>query len=269
MLYYPYREQKGGGVMTPEQIKAVATVAETGSISQAAERLFVTQQSLSAAIIHLEQALGITVRALKLALGELEASLGWTLFTGGSKSLRLTDNGHLFLSRAEQLLRDYGRLKAIVPGEDHFSRQHYPASRVYGNLSCVDTVLGRAINELYARYPGFPLQLVEQGHEAIFAALADEPQSLGVLTIALDHFDQSFRRAYSSRLHWQVIVLDEIMTLAPAQSPLARRQAVTLGEFMQAPLALNDHFDFSWMSAYGVETGKATVSLTSSNQRLI
>lgn len=46
--------------MTLQQLRYVTTVAETGTMSEAARRLFVSQPGLTKAIRELEQEMGIT-----------------------------------------------------------------------------------------------------------------------------------------------------------------------------------------------------------------
>ena len=49
-----------GKGMTLQQLKYLVTVAECGSISEAAQKLFISQPSLSAAIQNLEKEMGVT-----------------------------------------------------------------------------------------------------------------------------------------------------------------------------------------------------------------
>ena len=68
--------------MTLQQLKYVIEVVSAGSISRAAERLFVTQPSLSNAIRELEQELGVE------------------LFLRTSRGVALTQDGAEFLGYA-------------------------------------------------------------------------------------------------------------------------------------------------------------------------
>lgn len=86
--------------MTLQQLRYVITIAETGSLGKAAERLFVSQPSLSG------------------ALKDLEKELGMPLFTRTSKGMVLTAEGDRFLPYAravegqyENLLEEFGGLE--------------------------------------------------------------------------------------------------------------------------------------------------------------
>lgn len=75
--------------MTIQQIKYVIGIAETGSLNKAAEKLFVSQPSLTATIHDLENELGITI------------------FNRTGRGVTLTNDGTEFLTSARQLYLDY------------------------------------------------------------------------------------------------------------------------------------------------------------------
>ncbi|NET33196.1 MAG: LysR family transcriptional regulator [Cyanothece sp. SIO1E1] len=71
------------------QIKYFLAIAETGSFTKAADRLFVSQPSLSTGIRKLEQELDVT------------------LFNRGGRGVVMTPAGKLFLEKAQQILTNY------------------------------------------------------------------------------------------------------------------------------------------------------------------
>ena len=75
--------------MTLNQLHYIITVAEAGSMNRAAERLYITQPSLTSAIKELERELGITV------------------FHRNGRGVTLTNDGAEFLLYAKQLYSDY------------------------------------------------------------------------------------------------------------------------------------------------------------------
>ena len=75
--------------MTIQQIKYVIGIAETGSLNKAAEKLYVSQPSLTATIHDLEDELGITI------------------FNRTGRGVTLTNDGTEFLTSARQLYIDY------------------------------------------------------------------------------------------------------------------------------------------------------------------
>ena len=75
--------------MTLNQLHYIITVAEAGSMNRAAERLYITQPSLTSAIKELERELGITV------------------FHRNGRGVTLTNDGAEFLLYAREIYSQY------------------------------------------------------------------------------------------------------------------------------------------------------------------
>ena len=79
--------------MTLQQLRYIVTVAETGNITEAAKRLFISQPSLTNAI------------------RELEGEMQITLFNRTNKGVAITNEGDVFLTYARQVLDQVGLLE--------------------------------------------------------------------------------------------------------------------------------------------------------------
>lgn len=99
--------------MTIQQLRYVIAIAECGSISMAAERMFVAQPSVSKSVAELEKEMGITI------------------FNRSNKGVYLSEDGTNFLSYARQVIEQTELLerqfKAAAPTRRVFavSSQHY------------------------------------------------------------------------------------------------------------------------------------------------
>lgn len=99
--------------MTIQQIRYVVTVAECRSMNKAAEKLFMSQPSLSGAV------------------RELEDELNMEIFIRNNRGVTVTDRGNEFLAYARQLLEQYEfiqeRFVEKETGKKKFSvsMQHY------------------------------------------------------------------------------------------------------------------------------------------------
>ena len=116
--------------MTLQQIRYVVTVAEKGSMNEAAGTLFVSQPSLSSAI------------------RELESELGITIFERTTRGVLLTAQGEEFLGYARQVLNQVELLEEkYVAGETKkkfgVSTQHYS----FAVKAFVEMVKGFDMNE--------------------------------------------------------------------------------------------------------------------------
>ncbi|MDY2726437.1 MAG: LysR family transcriptional regulator [Anaerostipes faecalis] len=99
--------------MTLTQLKYVITIADTGSMNEAAKSLFISQPSLS------------------LAVKELEQEIGVELFRRSNRGVSLTAEGNEFLSYARQVVEQYQLMesryieKKDVKKKFAVSMQHY------------------------------------------------------------------------------------------------------------------------------------------------
>ena len=95
--------------MTLQQLKYVITVAECGNITEAAEKLFIAQPSLTSAIHSIEDEMGITA------------------FIRSNKGVELTRNGEVLLSYARQVLEQADLMTEHFKGE-HSQKPHFSVS---------------------------------------------------------------------------------------------------------------------------------------------
>ena len=99
--------------MTLQQLKYVTTVAQTGTISDAAKKLFISQPSLTKAVRELEKEMGITI------------------FERTNRGIVISKEGETFLGYARQVLEQAALLeetykkKAGRKQEFSVSTQHY------------------------------------------------------------------------------------------------------------------------------------------------
>lgn len=89
--------------MTLQQLKYIVMVAECKNITDAAEKLFISQPSLTAAIQSVEKEMGITA------------------FTRTNKGVELTRDGEALLSYARQILEQMDVMTEHFKGRDILS----------------------------------------------------------------------------------------------------------------------------------------------------
>lgn len=99
--------------MTLAQLKYVITIADTGSMSEAAKKLYISQPSLS------------------LAVKELETEIGIEIFLRNNRGVVVTPEGSEFLGYARQVVEQYGLIetryveKKNIKKKFGVSMQHY------------------------------------------------------------------------------------------------------------------------------------------------
>lgn len=99
--------------MTLQQIKYALAIADSGSMSKAADGLFISQPSLSSSIKELEKEIGITV------------------FLRTTKGVVLTNEGSDFLSYARQVYQQHDLLTQKYSSKNGFKRKFGVSSQHY------------------------------------------------------------------------------------------------------------------------------------------
>lgn len=136
-------------------------VAQEGTITRAAERLHITQSSLSRQIM------------------ELETEVGKCLLIRGKRRITLTDEGILLRKRAEEILQLCAKTKQELAQDDVLQGE----VSIGGGPS--DTVLQTA-SQLAAAYPGIHFRLCSGDAEDITEQLDHGTLDFGVLLEPVD-----------------------------------------------------------------------------------
>lgn len=216
--------------MRIEQLYYLNEVVKANSISRAAEKIFVTQQTISQSLLNLEKELGVT------------------LLIRTHKGISLTEEGKLFHDQAALVLKGFGELKTCF-------WQSVCADTAYGlhgslTLYC-STVLSEhyvspILRRLMHQYPQVPIRLFEENNLSILSQVAHDPTSIGVLSIVAEYFNDILRDTYKNTLWYETLYLDELMACISTQSPLAKQSAISLADPLTQPLALglNNEHDF-------------------------
>lgn len=117
--------------MTLAQIQYFYTLAETEHMRRAAEKLFISQPSLS------------------VAVQKLEEELGLSLFERSQHRLRLTREGEIFRDHCRQILQDVDMATVHMK---RLSKEH--ESKI--NLGCIDPLLHEYLPVRMRRFLAFP-----------------------------------------------------------------------------------------------------------------
>lgn len=198
--------------MTLQQLKYVVTVAETGTISEAAQKLYLSQPSLTNAIKELEKEMNITV------------------FDRTNKGISVSKDGAVFLGYARQVLEQANLLE-----------EKYKNMPVRKQQFCVSTQhYSFAVNafvDLIKEYGGskYDFSLRETQTYEIISDVAQMKSEIGVLY--LNRFNQSvlMKIIKSSDLYFTELFTANPHIFVSAQNPLAKKKSVTMEELRTLP----------------------------------
>jgi len=186
-------------------LELFVAVAETGSISRAAERCHTVPSAVSKRI------------------SDLEEGFGAELLLRAGKGVELTGAGHAFVQRARVLLEQGRQL------EDQM-RQHASGTRgyvrVFANISSIVEFLPSALAAFATQHPDIHVHLEEHTSAAIAAAVADGSADFGIvsdLPLIEGLRTVPFRN-------------DELVLVAKPAHALSKRASVAFTEALGEPL---------------------------------
>ena len=198
--------------MTLQQLKYVTTIANIGSISEAAKRLFVSQPSLTKAIKELEKEMGITI------------------FDRTNKGITVSKEGERFLGYARQVLEQAALLeeqyKSQSGGKKQFSvsTQHYS----FAVNAFVELLKGAEIDQ-------YDVSLRETQAYEIIDDVAHMKSEIGLL-----YYNDFNRPVLEKLIHTNELTFTELFTAHPhifigKTHPLAHKEVVSMDELEEYP----------------------------------
>ncbi|MFT4268128.1 MAG: LysR family transcriptional regulator [Xenophilus sp.] len=143
------------------ELRVFVALADSGHFTRAADRLGMSQSSLSA------------------ALGKLERLLGARLFDRHTRACRLTDAGTALLPAAQRLVADWDHLVADAQDFTRFARGRVAVAAP--NAQCA-LLLPPVIREFQTRHPGVRVVLHDVAEHEVHALVRSGTADLGIAT---------------------------------------------------------------------------------------
>lgn len=194
-------------MMTLRQIRHFIAVAETGSISAAAQAVFISQSTLT------------------LAIQQLEDEVGVTLFNRHAKGMSLTHQGHQFLRQAHLIL-------ATVENAKRSLQQGTEQITGHLTIGVTSLVAGYYLADLLTRfqraYPNVDIRVTEDERPYIEHLLVSGEIDVGVLILS----NLEDRHA----LQTEVLTHSPHRLWLPPQHPLLEQDSIALADIAGEPL---------------------------------
>ena len=198
--------------MTLTQLRYVVEVADAGSITAAAARLFIAQPSLSKAV------------------GELEAEMGVQIFERSSRGVAPTEEGTRFLSYARQVVEQADLLESRYA-------HGAPVRRVFAVSSQHYAFVVNAFVELVREIGGqkYEFSLREGTTAGIIDDVRVQRSELGVLYRCDFNGSVITNAVKSADLHFEPLFCASPHVFVSRDNPLAARPSVTLTDLAPYP----------------------------------
>jgi len=188
-------------------LRTFVTVAETENFTRAAERLGITQPSVS------------------IQVKELEVALGAQLFSRLGPRVALTPSGRAFRERAALVLSKLSDACQAVQETEGLIAGHISLAVIPPlNVPWMPRVLGRIARE----HPGLAVTLIEKSADDLEGTVENGRCDLGVGILSRS----------SPNLDYELLRTDALMLLAPPDSPFARRRSVRADEIVDTRLVM-------------------------------
>ncbi|MBC8531719.1 LysR family transcriptional regulator [Gehongia tenuis] len=193
--------------MTIRHLKIFIEVAGTGNMSQAAEKLFITQPSVSQAIADIERYYQIR------------------LFERFSKKLFITEAGRELLGYARHIVSLFEEMEAVA-----LNRAEVPFLRVGATVTVGTCVIGPVLERLKALRPETETAVMVDNTRVIEEKLVQSE-----LDVALVE-----GRIKSGELKVEPVVNDQLVLIAGPDHPFYKRKKVQLAELNGQPFILRE-----------------------------
>ncbi|QQZ09737.1 cidABC operon transcriptional activator CidR [Heyndrickxia vini] len=185
--------------MDVQHLKYFVAVAKEGNFTKAAQKLYVSQPTISKMVKSIEEELGVV------------------LFDRTGKQAKLTDAGEVILVQAQNIIRSFENLSSelddlmqLKKGNIHIGLPPMVGSRFFPKV----------IQEFHKKYPHITVQLVEDGAKRVERDVGNGTLDLGVVVLPVS--EEIF--------HTFSFVNENLMLLTHPDHPLSKNKSVSLSE---------------------------------------
>jgi DNA-binding transcriptional LysR family regulator len=196
--------------MTLRQLECFLAVVREGSFTRAAERIHLSQPSLSEGVL------------------DLERELGKPLFSRSRRQVRLTEAGRVFEPYAARIM---ATLESGTQAVTELDGLRHGSLVVGASTTPGVYVLPRLIGRFRTRYPGITLTLQIANSQAIEERVRGGHLDLGVVG---GHVLGAGEQCLAAGL------VDELVLIVPRRHEWARRKVIDVKRFREQPLLMRE-----------------------------
>lgn len=193
--------------MEIKQIKYFVEVVRQGGMTQASERLYIAQSTISKAIKNIENEYDIT------------------LFDRSQKQIKLTDIGQTFYDNSLEFLALFEKLSLEMNDVVNVQKGHIKIG-----LSPMMNVqmFTNALNQFHKLYPNVTYEVIEGGGKIVENLTANDDVDIGITTLPVDH----------SLFHSVSLYNEELLLVVSNDHHLSDMEKVDLAELKNEEFVL-------------------------------
>ena len=189
--------------MTTRELLYIKTIADEKSMTRAAQKLYVTQPSLSHCVMTIER------------------TLGTPLFKRTSAGLLLTYAGEKYYRMACEVLRVYSAFESEIAEESELASGRITIGIT--NYLATD-MLPRMLPEFNKKYPGIELRVIEETTGEMEKSLLS-----GRLDFAIMHTGEEDGAGSNPALSCEILSRDPFLIAAPTDTPYCEQAQIVDG----------------------------------------
>lgn len=207
--------------MKIEYCRYILDVAETLSIRQSAEKLFITQQGLSQAIQTVEKELGIEI------------------FSRSGNRIHVTAAGQVVLERFRAMVNDYQLLLMDVSEYERMaSGDKRSAMTIYYTSTVGAMYISSVLAKLLKRYPRLQLRMYDIEVRGI-AGMSIDANTIIICGMPLE-FINAFEASGQNDKLYHDMASSPLMCNLSITSPYANKKVITIEDLKTMPIAVFD-----------------------------
>lgn len=197
----------GGDSMTLRHLRVFLAVYQTQNVTRAAERLHMTQPTVTRAV------------------QELERYYGVRLFERINRRLYITQSGRQLYARAVHIVGSFDRMEKELKNWDEFG-----LLRIGATPTLASVLLPKTLMTFEKKHPKLHVRCSVENGTHLQEALADDRLDFALIEgeVAAEH------------LHAEPFSEDRLILLLPPDDPRRNAPALTLRELAESPLLLRE-----------------------------
>lgn len=206
--------------MTLQQIRYILSVAESGSLNKASEKLFISQPSLTSSV------------------RDLENELGFQIFTRSARGVCATEQGARFISEARSLYENYEELL------EKYSRKE---KKTFSVSTLYYAFARKAFVEVVRKFThdGYDFAFREMTAAEVIEDVHAQKSGLGILYISESNSNRIMRVLEEKHLDFHHLTVCNAFVYLHKDHPLARKESIDFDELAEYQFVTYDHGDLT------------------------
>lgn len=212
--------------MKTEQIAYLDDISRTHSITQTAQRFFISQQALS------------------VSLTKLEEEFGTTFLVRTNKGAYLTEDGLFFLQNTQPILDRYKELKesfflhSTAATDETISPEGHLV--IFCHTRILEPLLIDLLEQYTRKYPHVHITLYEKENIDIITAIAQQAGDFGLIFTPEFLFDNTGGYQLPAHVQVEELFSDHFIVCCSANHPLKQQKSLSMHSFQGFPAILFD-----------------------------